>query len=244
MPSFAMVSLPMIDPSPILRALRTISKLFLVLALLGLGTSCSRARNSIYSFGEDLTDLIHLDVMLNAGTDLGMHVQATELLRVSAYSTEELHGFRLTTRAMGIFEESRDHFFLGPTYIGESAASNMRMLPGWSVVATTATMTVIHPQGFVAESFDEVGAGLQLGLFGLRIGVRPLEFLDLAGNFLLLDIMDDNLSWEERQMIWGIFDPALHRSPPRSGPFLPARMPGSGPPFGTAPEGPISSSGG
>ena len=38
----------------------------------------------------------------------------------------------------------------------------------------------------------ETGAGFQLLYFGLEIGVAPLEAVDLLGEFLLIDIKEDD----------------------------------------------------
>ena len=39
----------------------------------------------------------------------------------------------------------------------------------------------------------EIGCGFQLAIFGLVIGLDPLEFVDLAGGFLLFDPAGDDL---------------------------------------------------
>jgi hypothetical protein len=49
------------------------------------------------------------------------------------------------------------------------------------------------------ESVDEVGIGGHLFVIGGRLGIRPLEIIDLFANLLTLDPLKDNQSWNQRQ---------------------------------------------
>jgi hypothetical protein len=173
--------------------------LFFVALVLLLTSGCTRMRNSFASAGEDLFDVVHLDLMGNIGTDMGGHVMVTRLVQINGYSTEDLYGVRMSSRHIGAFEESRDTLWIGPFHKGNQSASLGTRTP--SLLISPSSMMQISPENMSVESPDEVGAGLQFLLVGARVGVRPLELLDLCGNVLTLDIMDDNPSWEERKML-------------------------------------------
>ena len=160
---------------------------------------CARVRNSIHSTVSDATDIVRADLGFSFGTDMGAHAMATQYVQLKSYSYEDLYRVGFGTRHIGVWKEEREDWWVGPWH-----ARNMHVKTQ-SVKLKTGALAPKLRSGkdvalhFVMESPDEFGMGFHLFVVGGRIGVRPLEFVDLFTNLIGVDLCKDNMSWAERQ---------------------------------------------
>lgn len=173
-------------------------------ALLLMATvGCAGMRNTVLSTLEDAGDIARVDVSGAAGTDMGAHVMVTEYAQLKAYSCEDLYRAGVMTRSVGIWEDRRNDWWLGPFHRrnmsieSDSVAMLSYGLAGKAKGGRFSTMSL------AAESPDEVGFGFHPILVGVRAGVRPLEFVDLLTTMVGYDLLGDNLTWRQRQMMSG-----------------------------------------
>ena len=175
----------------------------LVLAgFIALGSGCQSARNAVYCIGEDLTDIFVADATVSLGTDMGAHVMATELLQVKAYSYEDLYRVGLGARRFGIWECEREGWDLSLVHSSRYSWNQKQVTaiaPLSAVSGKVASRS--GAKAMFAESVDEFGVGAHLFVVGGRVGIRPLEIVDLFANLLMLDPLHDNLEWWQRQSI-------------------------------------------
>ena len=129
-------------------------------------------------------------------------MMATEQLQVKAYSYEDLYRFGLGARRFGIWECEREGWDF-------SLVHSSRYSWNQSEVAAFAPLSAVGGKmksrsgvkAMFAESVDEFGVGVHLFVVGGRVGIRPLEIVDLFANLLMLDPLNDNLDWWQRQSI-------------------------------------------
>jgi hypothetical protein len=170
----------------------------IVLMALVLG-GCVRVRAGICNVGSDLMDLARADVSFSLGTDMGAHVMVTKLVQLKSYSYEDLYRVGYNPRMLGVWKEDRQDFWVGPICGGRFRV-NSKSIAGLSgePMMAKARGGRWAAQGILFESPDEVGVGAHLFVIGARVGVRPLEFVDLLASFVGLDLLHDNLSWRQR----------------------------------------------
>lgn len=172
----------------------------LFLGILLLGAGCQSARNAVYCVGEDLTDIVVADATVSMGTDMGAHVMATELLQAKAYSYEDLYRFGLGARRFGIWECEREGWDFSIVHSSQYRWNQKEVAAFTPLPAVSGKMrSESGVKAMFAESVDEVGVGAHLFVLGGRIGIRPLEIVDLFANLLTLDPLHDNLSWRQRK---------------------------------------------
>ena len=132
----------------------------------------------------------------------------TEILQLKGYSYEDVSRAGLAMRAAGVWQENREDLWLGPfpqpgptlesrgidlwTYelgdkLGDGSEEAARMVGGRPYLS------------FCGETGDEIGFGFHLFVVGLRFGVRPVELVDLLSNLVGVDLLNDGLTWEQRQ---------------------------------------------
>jgi len=176
-----------------------------MLAALALMTTvgCARMRNAIHSTMEDAGDIARVDVSGAAGTDMGAHVMVTQYAQLKGYSCEDLYRAGINARSIGIWKDERNDWWIGPYHPrnmridSDSVATLSYGLAGKAKGGWFSTMEL------AAESPDEVGFGFHPILVGVRVGVRPLEFVDLLTTLVGYDLLGDNLTWRQRQMMSG-----------------------------------------
>jgi len=165
---------------------------------------CVHVRNAIYNTAADATEVLRLDVSASLGTDMGAHLMLTRSLQLKSYSYEDLWRVGLGTRIIGMWREDRQDWWVGPWHDPKLhiAARDVRGL----TAALPERMRSGPDAAFLrwGEGADEVGVGLHAFVLGVRLGLRPMELVDMLANFVGLDPCGDNLSWRERQ--------ALHRA--------------------------------
>lgn len=165
----------------------------LVLAL-GMLSGCSGVRNYLSNRAADAADIVRLDVSWSLGTDLGAHVMATRLLRVEAYSYDNLARAGFTWGNAGTWEEYRETLALSLLGWGKY---------GWLDESWVGIRPPAYYVGgfFPGETWDEIGAGVHLFVVGARVGVRLAQAVDFLFGLLTLDVGSDDLSWPERQSL-------------------------------------------
>lgn len=181
---------------------RSIALSIFVSAVLPLVSGCQSARNAVYSIGEDLTDIVAADVSFSLGTDMGGHVMVTELVQAKAYSYEDLYRVSIGPRQVGLWECKRDGWNLS---LAQSRSMNVQQNAVWTLMPKQSYAckgaSKSGAKALFMESVDEIGVGGHLFVIGGRLGIRPLEIVDLFANLLTLDPLKDNPSWTERQAL-------------------------------------------
>ncbi|MBN2684515.1 MAG: hypothetical protein JXR40_04505 [Pontiellaceae bacterium] len=173
-----------------------------LVGFIALGGGCQSARNAVYCIGEDLTDIFVADATLSLGTDMGAHVMATELLQAKAYSYEDLYRFGLGARRFGIWECEREGWDFSLVHSSRYSWNQKEVAAFTPLSAVSGKMkSRSGAKAMFAESVDEFGVGAHLFVVGGRVGIRPLEIVDLFANLLTLDPLNDNLDWWQRQSI-------------------------------------------
>jgi len=174
--------------------------LMLIAAALTLG-GCAQVRNSMHAFVADCTDLARADIGVSFGTDMGAHVMVTQFLQLKSYSYEEVGKIGFGARHIGTWMEDREDAWVGLRSYGETRLD-------WTPLAFYAPglqqkieAGFTDPFEVMGESPDEIGFGAHLFIVGFKVGVRPVEILDLLSNLVLADLKHDNLSWEDRKRL-------------------------------------------
>ena len=158
----------------------------------GLLSGCSGLRNYMLNRMADATDMARLDVSAGLGTDMGFHVMVTKLVRLEAYSTDDIYRAGFSRRCLGVWKEDRESWAVG--LVGRM---NYRLINGhWVGSALSASE---NPEAFLTESCDEIGLGAHLFLIGARGGVRPWQILDFITGLVGIDIAGDDLTWGRRE---------------------------------------------
>jgi len=162
-------------------------------------TGCVHVRNAIHNTIGDATDLIGLDFSGSFGTDMGAHVMVTKFVQLKSYSYEDLYRVGLGARHIGIWEEAREDWWVGPRHSRHLHVNRKPIISKMAYYPFARTGAGTEPPYcFLTESRDEIGVGFHFLVGGLRLGVRPLEFLDLLANLVGLDPCNDNATWPER----------------------------------------------
>lgn len=178
----------------------TVALNILFSAVLFLISGCQSARNAVYCIGEDLTDIIVADVSVSLGTDMGGHIMLTELIQVKGYSYEDLYRASIGPRQLGLWECEREGWALS---LAESNHTKIKqnavftLMPKQSYARKASSKFGI--KAVAMESIDEVGVGGHLFIIGGRLGIRPLEIVDLFASLFTLDPLKDNLTWQQRR---------------------------------------------
>ena len=167
-----------------------------------LGAGCQSARNAVHCFAEDLTDIVEVDASFSFGTDMGAHVMATELLQAKAYDYEDVYLAGISPRQFGVRKAERSGWNLSLASSDWNSCHWDNVFALTSATGLSGKMATQNGMKAVCmESVDEIGAGFHLFIFGGRIGIRPLEIIDLFANLLTLDPLHDNLDWTQRQSL-------------------------------------------
>ncbi len=185
--------------------------LFAALALTAGG--CGYVRNGIHNTLEDSLDLVRADVDFGFGTGMGGHVMLTKWVQLKSYSYENVYRFGLGDRIVGLWREDREDWWVGPLHPKEWHAT---MEPVWASTIGLPPEAIgekSFPKTAAVESPDEIGVGGYLFLLGFRVGVRPLEIVDLLANFIGMDPSGDSPTWEQRKL-WS----ATKNQPPEPAP--------------------------
>lgn len=164
-----------------------------------LASGCAHVRNNLKNTLADAMDMLRADVSVSLGTDMGAHVMATQFAQLKSYSYEDLYRTGIGTRSIGVWDEEREDWWLGPFH-----SRNLHMKSkGVGVLSYDLESKIrsgrYYVMGVVAESVDEVGAGFHAFVLGARVGVRPLEILDFLVCPFGLDLCNDSKSLAQRQ---------------------------------------------
>ena len=172
------------------RLLRRVGLLLVAAAVL---PGCVHVRRGIWCALADSTDIVRADVSFSLGTDMGAHVMATKWLQLKSYSYEDLYRVGIGARHFGIWEESRQDWWLGPTH-AKCLSMNSQFLAavGYGLFPKMCSGKWA-PLTYLAESSDEIGVGAHLFVAGFRVGVRPAEIADLFANVVGQDLCGDNV---------------------------------------------------
>ncbi len=176
--------------------------LALFAALVLAAGGCGYVRNAIYNVAEDSMDLVRADVDFGFGTGMGAHVMLTKWAQLKSYSYENVYRFGLGSRVVGLWREDREDWWVGPLHPKDWHASMERVWASCIGLPPEALGGTLSPETAAVESPDEIGAGLFVFVFGVRVGVRPLEIADLLADFVGMDISGDSPSWEQRKAWW------------------------------------------
>lgn len=179
---------------------------FLLMALglvLVVSAGCARMRNAIHSTVEDAGDIVRLDVSGAAGTDMGAHIMVSEYAQLKAYNCEDLYRVGVGTRSIGVWEDERNDWWIGPIHPRNFSINSTSVATLSYGLSGKVKGGRFSAMGMMAESPDEVGFGIHPILVGIRAGVRPVEFVDLLTNLVGYDLLGDNLTWQQRQMMSG-----------------------------------------
>jgi len=172
---------------------RVLLRVVLLLVAAVVLPGCAHVRRGIWNALADATDIVRADVSLSLGTDMGAHAMATKWVQLKSYSYEDLYRVGIGARHLGVWEESRQDWWVGPTHAKRLSMNSEflaavgyglfpKMCPGkWA------------PLTYVAESSDEIGVGAHLFVVGFRVGVRPAEIVDLFANLVGQDLCGDNV---------------------------------------------------
>lgn len=161
---------------------------------------CAHVRNNLENTLADAMDMLRVDVSFSLGTDMGAHVMATEYVQLKSYSYEDLYRVGIGTRAVGVWEEEREDWWIGPFHSRNLHARSNAVGILSHGLERKARSGGYYVMGVAAESVDEVGAGLHAFVLGARVGIRPLEILDFLVCPVGLDLCNDNTSLAERQL--------------------------------------------
>lgn len=161
---------------------------------------CAHVRNNLENTLADAMDMLRVDVSFSLGTDMGAHVMATEYVQLKSYSYEDLYRVGIGTRAVGVWEEEREDWWIGPFHGRNLRARSSAVGILSHGLERKARSGRYYVMGVAAESVDEVGAGLHAFVLGARVGIRPLEILDFLVSPVGLDLCNDNTSLAERQI--------------------------------------------
>jgi len=164
-------------------------------------TGCAQVRNGILSMHADATDILRADVSTSLGTDMGAHVMATNWLQLKSYSYEDIYRVGFGMRHIGVWTEEREDWWAGTRH-----ADNVYLRSKPVRMAAFDLPARLHegrepPFAFMGESRDEIGLGFHFLAVGMRLGVRPLEIVDLLLCPFGLDLCGDNMTWEERKAL-------------------------------------------
>lgn len=160
-----------------------------------LSTGCVHVRQGIWNTLADATDVVRADVSVSFGTDMGAHVMITKWAQLKSYSYEGLYRCGLDARRLGLWEEARQDWWLGPKRSQEFGMNSNGVamltfgLPGWVMGHRGDVL------GSMTETEDEIGVGAHLFVLGFRVGVRPVEFADMLANLAGQDLCGDNVLW-------------------------------------------------
>ena len=169
------------------------------IVLASLLSGCVHVREAMFNIGDDVMDLARADVSVAWGTGLGGHVMATKLAQLKSNSYEDLYRAGFGARYLGITREEREDWWVGPFH-SSNVRVNTKGVAVWSGLPFVFKMRGGQwaAESFMMESPDEIGVAAHLCVIGARLGVRPLELIDLLANFVGLDPCHDNPSWPER----------------------------------------------
>ena len=170
--------------------------------VLVLSSGCQSARNAVYCVFEDMTDIVVAEASFSAGTDMGAHVMATELVQLNAYSYEDVYFAGFGPRRVGVTKKERSGQALSLVRSSLYNCHQDDVVSLFSLPGLTGKMsTESGIKAVCMESVDEVGVGAHLFFVGGRVGVRPLEVFDLFAGLFGFDPLHDNLSWYARQSL-------------------------------------------
>jgi len=176
-------------------------RLYMMLGLLGIatcGSGCVHVRNGLYNFLDDATDIVRFDVSGSFGTDMGAHVMLTKFVQVKSYSYEDLYRAGYAGRMFGLWEEERQDLWIGPEPVGNVKIKSDGV---WMKTCSSSLPGAMKQAGtgWMMESEDEFGLGVHLFVIGARVGVRPLEILDMLTTPFGLDLRNDSTTWRQRR---------------------------------------------
>ncbi|HAK94562.1 MAG TPA: hypothetical protein DCM87_06070 [Planctomycetes bacterium] len=175
--------------------------LLLTVVCLGASVGCVHVRNNLHNTLADALDIVRADVSFSFGTDMGAHVMATQFVQLKSYSYENLYRVGVGTRLVGILEERRDDWWVGPLHSNSIEVKSKSVADLSYGLEHKLRSGRYYVMGAAAESADEVGAGIHLFVIGARAGVRPLELLDFLVAPFGLDLCNDNRSIHEYRML-------------------------------------------
>ena len=160
---------------------------------------CAQVRNNLKNTMADAMDMFRVDASFSLGTDMGAHVMATQFVQLKSYSYEDLYRVGIGTRSVGVWEEEREDWWVGPMHSRNLFARSKGVAVLSHALDSKMRSGRYYVMGVAAESSDEFGVGLHAFVLGIRAGIRPLEILDFLVSPVGVDICGDDKSLAQRR---------------------------------------------